>query len=247
MKLNNFHILSVITLILSSAGCGNFTSNDTATAVPATPIQAVISPTVVPEPGEASAPQTGDETSPAAEAEDEEDSTPDVLFRYMSGVNLLNAGQWKESLPQFDLVIRVHPELARAYFYRGIAQYHEDEDEAALEDYNKAIELDNRFAEAFHARGLLHYRDEDQQTALADLNKAIYYAPDFGDAYRNRGVLYLNDNKVDPGVRDLETALLIYQRNRQGERVRDVLSLLEGPVPGNTQMTTSTETHSSFR
>ena len=245
MKLNNFHILSVITLILSSAGCGNLTSNDTATAAPATPTQEIAAPSVVPESRGATTPETGEELSP--EAEDEEDSTPDVLFRYMSGVNLLNAGQWKESLPQFDLVIRVHPELARAYFYRGIAQYHEDEDEAALEDYNKAIELDKRFAEAFHARGLLHYRNEDQQAALADLNKAIYYAPDFGDAYRNRGVLYLNDNKVDPGIRDLETALLIYQRNRQGERVRDVLSLLEGPVPGNTQMTTSTETHSSFR
>ena len=245
MKLNNFHILSVIILILSTAGCGNFTSDGTATAVPAMPTQEIASPSVEPEPEEGSASQTEDETS--SEAEDDEDSTPDVLFRYMSGVNLLNAGQWKESVPQFDLVIRVHPELARAYFYRGIAQYHEDEDEAALEDYNKAIELDNRFAEAYHARGLLHYRNEDQQPALADLNKAIYHAPDFGDAYRNRGVLYLNDNMVDSGVRDLETALLIYQRNRQGERVRDVLSLLEGPAPGNTPMTTSTETHSNFR
>ena len=38
---------------------------------------------------------------------DEEESEPDVLFRFMNAVNTLYAGQNEESIPAFDLIIRV--------------------------------------------------------------------------------------------------------------------------------------------
>ena len=68
----------------------------------------------------------------ASEGESEEDeSDPDVLFRFMSAVNTLYAGQNEESIPAFDLIIRIHPEMPRAYYYRGVAFYRSEQHELA--------------------------------------------------------------------------------------------------------------------
>jgi len=56
-----------------------------------------------------------------AQEDENETTTPDVLFRYMGAVNSLYAGQNDEAIPAFDLIIRVHPDMARAYYYRGLA------------------------------------------------------------------------------------------------------------------------------
>ncbi len=173
--------------------------------------------------------------------DDNETSTPDVLFRYMNAVNQLYAGQADEAISAFDLIIRVHPDMARAYYYRGVAFYRAGFDEEALADLETAIDLDPESGEPYLQRGLIHYQNDDRQAAMRDFNSAIDLAPWLADAYRNRGVLFLNNGVVGPGVADLEQALRIYQFERKRDQVEELTALLDNPPNEPLQMLTSTD------
>lgn len=172
---------------------------------------------------------------------DNETSTPDVLFRYMNAVNTLYAGQNDEAIPAFDLIIRVHPDLGRAYYYRGIAFYRAGFDEEAMADFDKSIELDPDFGETYHARGLLYYDLGDRQAAMGDFNQAIDIAPWLADVFRNRGALNLNNGLTGPGLADLERAREIYALERRRERFDEVQAILNEPPNEPLQMFTSTD------
>ena len=130
---------------------------------------------------------------------DDDESEPDVLFRFMNAVNTLYAGQNEESIPAFDLIIRVHPEMPRAYYYRGVAFYRSELNDQAMADFVKSIELDPESGDTYLQRGLLHHDTGDKQAALDDFNTAIDLAPWLADAYRNRGTLLLNNGQAAPG------------------------------------------------
>ena len=71
------------------------------------------------------------------------------------------------------MVIRVLPEMAKAYHYRGLAHYNEDRFELARKDFDKAIELKSEFPEAFRNRGLLQLNQGNVRLGIADLEEAV--------------------------------------------------------------------------
>ena len=172
---------------------------------------------------------------------DEEESEPDVLFRFMNAVNTLYAGQNEESIPAFDLIIRIHPEMPRAYYYRGVAFYRSELTEQAMADFEKSIELDPESGDTYLQRGLLHYDTGNKQAALDDFNTAIDLAPWLADAYRNRGTLFINNGQAAPGRADLERALEIYLFERSQERVEEVRELLNNPPVGEIELFKATD------
>ena len=178
----------------------------------------------------------GDETEG-----DDDESEPDVLFRFMNAVNTLYAGQNEESIPAFDLIIRVHPEMPRAYYYRGVAFYRSELNDQAMADFEKSIELDPESGDTYLQRGLLHYDTGDKQAALDDFNTAIDLAPWLADAYRNRGTLLINNGQAAPGRADLERALEIYLYERSQERVEEVRELLNNPPTGEVELFKATD------
>ena len=172
---------------------------------------------------------------------DEKESEPDVLFRFMNAVNTLYAGQNEESIPAFDLIIRIHPEMPRAYYYRGVAFYRSELTEQAMADFEKSIELDPESGDTYLQRGLLHYDTGNKQAALDDFNTAIDLAPWLADAYRNRGTLFINNGQAAPGRADLERALEIYLFERSQERVEEVRELLNNPPVGEIELFKATD------
>lgn len=177
----------------------------------------------------------------SGEEDDNETSTPDVLFRYMGAVNSLYAGQNDEAIPAFDLIIRVHPDMARAYYYRGLAFYRSGYNEEAMADFDKAIDLDPESGDPYLQRGLIHYQNDDRQAAMRDFNSAVDLAPWLADAYRNRGALFLNNGVVGPGLADLDRALQIYEFERNRARFDEVMAILNDPPNEPLQMFTSTD------
>ena len=182
-----------------------------------------------------------DDAASDATEEDDDESEPDVLFRFMNAVNTLYAGQNEESIPAFDLIIRVHPEMPRAYYYRGVAFYRSELNDQAMADFQKSIELDPESGDTFLQRGLLHHDTGDRQAALDDFNTAIDLAPWLADAYRNRGALLLNNGQAAPGRADLERALEIYLYERNQERVEEVRELLNNPPAGEVEFFKATD------
>ena len=176
-----------------------------------------------------------------SESEEDDESDPDVLFRFMSAVNTLYAGQNEESIPAFDLIIRIHPEMPRAYYYRGVAFLRSEQYDLAREDLEKSLELDPESGDTYLQRGLLHHDEGDEQAALDDFNTAIRLAPWLADAYRNRGALLINNGQTAPGRADLERALEIYLFERSEERIEEVRGLLDNPPADPIEMFKATD------
>ena len=152
-------------------GCSQ--EEDSATAIPAVAQAQALTPALDPPTPEPSAP-TPEPSAPTPEATSTP-QTPDVLFRYTSAVQLLNAAQYEDAIPQFDFVIRLLPDLALAYNGRGLAHLEKDNPnlELALEDFDKAVEVDPDFADAYLNRALAHSRAGEQGKSIDDLQKAL--------------------------------------------------------------------------
>ena len=98
---------------------------------------------------------------------------PQVLFRYSFAVRLLRSGQYEDAIPQFDIVIRLLPDFAEAYNGRGLASFHEEQEDLAFEDFDKAIELNPSLAEAYTNRAAVYLKREDFVHARRDMLTAL--------------------------------------------------------------------------
>jgi tetratricopeptide (TPR) repeat protein len=175
MNKAKYLVAAVLVTALTAVAC----SNDPEPAPEATSVLVAVpadtatpEPTEIPEPTATPEPTAIPEPTPTPEPTATPEP-PDVLFRYTAGVNLLNAAQYDEAVSSFDMVIRVLPEMAKAYHYRGLAHYNEERFELALEDFVKAIELKPVFPEAFRNRGVLHLNQGNLRQGIEDLEEAI--------------------------------------------------------------------------
>ena len=151
------------------------------------------SPTVTPTP----VPPTPT-PEPTAETEPER-----VLFRYIRAMALLSNGHYEDAIAQFNVVIRLLPELASAYFGRGLSYFHE-----AVKD---EPDID----------------EEKVRLALEDLDRAIELRPGYAAALRNRGMVHLSSGQVADALADFSEAMNIYEEKGQMREANEVRSLLE--------------------
>lgn len=95
------------------------------------------------------------------------------MFTYVQAERLRRSGLYEEAIPQFDIVIRMMPNLALAYHGRGQAQFYEERLDLALEDYNMAIKLKPDMAEAYLSRGFLYKEIGEDEKSRLDLENAL--------------------------------------------------------------------------
>ena len=136
-------------------------------------------PTPTPAPTATPEPTVTPEPTPTPEPTAE---PPDMLFRYTQAVQLLNAAQYEEAISSFDIVLRVLPDLAIAYNYRGVAHYHEEQYDLALEDFDKSIELKKTSPTPFLNRATLHDKLGNTRLAIEDLEAAMELYRESGNA-----------------------------------------------------------------
>ncbi len=138
------------------AACGSEEPEPTATPVPTPEATATPAPTATPTP----------EPEPTVRS--------GVVFtRYLQAQGLLRSGRYDEAIPQFDVVIRIHPDFAEAYHGRGLAYYNEEQRDFALADFNKAIELKPDYADAYRNRGVLYTNRGELSLGVPDLQRAL--------------------------------------------------------------------------
>ena len=179
-------LLTVVGLLVSACA-GTPDPTPTATPLPptATATPTPVPPTPTPE--------------PTAETEPER-----VLFRYIRAMALLSNGHYEDAIAQFNVVIRLLPELSSAYFGRGLSYFHE-----AVKD---EPDID----------------EERVSLALEDLDRAIELRPGYAAALRNRGMVHLSSGQVADAVADFSRAMKIYEEKGQVRQANEVRSLLEG-------------------
>ena len=97
---------------------------------------------------------------------------PTAKYYTKRAVSLMFLSQMKEALEDFDRAIKIDPNYAEAYLFKGsIYQLMEDYD-IAISFYSKAIKANPQYADAYMMRGLL-LRAINKKDACKDLKKAV--------------------------------------------------------------------------
>ena len=85
----------------------------------------------------------------------------------------LGRGDFDKAISEYDTFIRLSPDQADAYMWRGCAYYLKGEDARAIEDYNKALTIDPANSFALYKRGLAYARLGNGPQALQDFRAAL--------------------------------------------------------------------------
>ena len=85
----------------------------------------------------------------------------------------LFAEKFNDAIKSFNIVIKVKPELADPYFFRGIAKYNLLDYIGAEQDYSKAIEYKPNHTDALRYRGYTRINLKKYYLAANDFDNAI--------------------------------------------------------------------------
>jgi protein O-GlcNAc transferase len=94
---------------------------------------------------------------------------------------------YERAVQLISKAISINPDVAQAYYNRGIALQALKRFQEALVSYNKAIALRPDYAEAYSNRGIVLQALGRLPDGLASCDKAIALKPDFAQAQYNRG------------------------------------------------------------
>jgi serine/threonine protein kinase/Flp pilus assembly protein TadD len=140
---------------------------------------------------------------------------------FQSGVAYLNQEDYDAAINEFNEIIRVNPDNASAYAYRGQVYRRQKNYDQAIEECDKAISLNPNESMAYFARGASHYGKRNYDQAISDLTQSISLDPNNSNAYNNRGVAYLDSGDIDLAISDYEQALQINPDNNAAQNNLD--------------------------
>ena len=120
---------------------------------------------------------------------------------------LEDKGRIEEALNHYNQSIRLNPNFADAYLFRGVFYDKFGQYQLAIEDYNNAILLSPNYVDAFYNRGVSYAAIGQYQQAYDDYNKAISLNPNYDVAYNARGAIYLKLGHYQQAIEDFNRAI----------------------------------------
>ncbi len=136
----------------------------------------------------------------------EDDKDFSEKFYLSLGIHEVNSGSFAEAIKNFDEALKFNPELAIAYFYKGIAYHSLCNNEKAFENYSKAIEIDRKMIDAYFNRGQLIVKTNPKQ-ALDDFVSAAALDNEFIDAYYAIAAIQKTLGQYEEAVKNLDRIL----------------------------------------
>jgi len=96
------------------------------------------------------------------------------------GVLKLRRAAYIDARRDFDLAVKIKPDMGEAYVNRGASLIGQRDYAASLPDINRGLELGvNEPAKAYYNRALAHEGLEDAKSAYFDYQKAVEISPDW--------------------------------------------------------------------
>ncbi len=132
-----------------------------------------------------------------------------AMLAYKRAKALKDRGQIEEARSAYDEALRLNPELARAYFDRGILRANSGDPNGAVDDFNAATRRGLNEAWVYAWRGSSYEKTHQYDRALADYDEAIRLDPKLAWAYNNRAWLWATccpDEKYRDGKKAVESA-----------------------------------------
>jgi tetratricopeptide (TPR) repeat protein len=125
------------------------------------------------------------------------------------GAALLQTGVPQQAIDTLNHALKLNPQMAIAYFNRGLGHEALDQTAKALEDYAKAIELEPNDAEFYFKRSATYFMLEQFDKTIEDTTRAIELHPDapvIGPLV-GRGLAYHRLDKIDLAEKDYTRAI----------------------------------------
>lgn len=133
-----------------------------------------------------------------------------ALFPYWQGRLEYDAHRYEEATRSFQQAIKLNPSMARAYDNLGLCYFYGNQNELAIENYNKAIELD-RSSQHPSPWPYLNLADTQQflgqlSNAEANLHEALRLDPSIASAHFQLGTVLEDAGRLNDAVTELREA-----------------------------------------
>jgi tetratricopeptide (TPR) repeat protein len=113
------------------------------------------------------------------------------------------------------------------YVNRAIQKAQQNNDQAALEDFNQIVVMDPICADVYYNRGVLHEKMNNHLFALRDYERTIALDPKYADAYYNLGLIKKDKlNNVQEAIKDFRTAAKLYRAQGQTAKLKSAVNSL---------------------
>ncbi|MGI2905727.1 tetratricopeptide repeat-containing S1 family peptidase, partial [Tolypothrix sp. VBCCA 56010] len=128
---------------------------------------------------------------------------------YLKAYEKYSHKDYKGAIQDWTEAIRLNPNLAYAYYNRGVVRSELGDKQGAIADYNTAIKINPNLAYAYNNRGVTRADLGDKQGAIADYNTAIKINPNLANAYYGRGVVRDELGDKQGAIADYNSAIKI--------------------------------------
>ena len=130
----------------------------------------------------------------------------------LRGSSKLELEDYSDAIKDFNYLINLNPDNARAYFNRAFVKFYLEDYSEAISDYTKSIELatdsETKFG-AFLNRGVAMLNIQDFDKALSDINKAINIKPNISESYFQRANVLYDLKEYDQALVDYSKSISI--------------------------------------
>jgi tetratricopeptide (TPR) repeat protein len=115
--------------------------------------------------------------------------------------------RYEDALKAYNYAIKLDPNYADAYAFRGTIYGYLKRDQMALNDFDRAMKLAPRSAKAYSSRGEFYCDRQEHGKALVDLKHAMVLDPTYDFSYINRSYVYLDRQEYSKALADCEHAI----------------------------------------
>ena len=112
-----------------------------------------------------------------------------------------------EAIRCFTEAIKLEPNNASAYAFRGDSRREKGDLDGALEDLNTAIQLEPKNSAYYGFRGFARKGMGDLPGAIEDYSESIRIESDSASIYTLRGLAYADKGKLDDAIKDFDNAI----------------------------------------
>ena len=120
---------------------------------------------------------------------------PDEELFYTGLSLVVDKAKSDKSIDALTKLIKIKPNEAESYSYRGCVYYNQKKYDAAIKDFSRAVKLNPNLYKSYSNRGIAYYELKNYDAAIKDFSKAIELTPNtyyylVGSAYYWRGKCY---------------------------------------------------------
>ena len=147
-----------------------------------------------------------------------------TLDSYQAAIAKASDKDYEGAIALFNQTLQDQPDLAEAYYQRGLAHFKLGDFQAAISDYTSTLHIESDKAKVYFARGLAHLSAHQLDRAISDAKQAILLKPDYAAAYNLIGTVRQQQGADRKAITSYKKAVEFYLDQRDITNCRRCLA-----------------------